>query len=680
MSNFWSGYSGEQDGGIDRLITSSIDLPFSYKDLGDIPEVIDPWILDEDLLPVENQGQIGSCFPAGTMVTLSNGRLIPIEDVKFGMEVLSHLRNKRMVVATMSRKFSGQMVTLHAKGWAPVQMTNDHVLIVKRDGVEKWVRADEVLDTDLLLLSAGVKSEQTANPVVDVSRYQSDTVVYEDNGVLRSKCASNEMPQFIDIDELAAWCIGLYVAEGSTDYSANGTPCRAIWSLHVKETEYAAKLGQWFDRLGISYTCDPKKDSLALNVRASCGILANFLSTACGRFCNHKQVPHFIMQANDTVKTAFLRGYMDGDGSVRDRLQESRSKNSDLVTVKRSLQCCISTASKVLYQQFSSLCISLGLKPGLSVKAKNTRQNYDSHTVYLYGKDAKFACPEMELSYEPFEGVRDNCEKGQWRKIRSIVKQDVQDVMVYDFTVDVDHSFIADGLAVHNCQGASLSECAEYCYYVATGGQKKQLSMMFAYLGSQRYDGINGDQGSTLEGGTKLIKTDGICSAATVPYPSSYPRSGWKSLPEAAWQEAKSLRLANHVNIDSWDKAISFLAGGLGIIHIGIAWGNFMEPDSYGCIDNARVGGNFGGHAIVLCGYAPDSVVGRPSPENRRLILKNSWDRRWGKNGRAYISKKTFDNLRAHNFTVMIGRTDAIVPDPRPLPSKFLNPKTWRYA
>lgn len=224
-----------------------------------------------------------------------------------------------------------------------------------------------------------------------------------------------------------------------------------------------------------------------------------------------------------------------------------------------------------------------------------------------------------------------------------------------------------------SCSGHALSECYEYCCYVASG-EVKQFSRQMAYLGAQRMDGISGDNGSTLSGGTKLASEYGLCLESTYPYLSAYPREGWKNIPQAAWDEAKRFLLKSATDIDGSEAARQYLGAGLGIIHIGIAWNDRFSPDSKGCIRSFNPGSNFGGHAIVLCGYVPDSDIGVKSSKGYWIILKNSWSQRWGIRGRAYLDPIVVDQMAKHKFTVMLGRSDLTVPKPRPVPIDWTKP------
>lgn len=244
--------------------------------------------------------------------------------------------------------------------------------------------------------------------------------------------------------------------------------------------------------------------------------------------------------------------------------------------------------------------------------------------------------------------------------------------MVDPWQVSPDLTPTEDQGQLGSCAGNSLSDCGEFCAHVATG-EVVQFSRIFCYLGAQKMDGISGDNGSTLSGGTKLVSQYGMCLESTLPYPRSYPSGGWKSIPPQAWDEAKRFKLLGAIDINEVDAIRQFIGSGSGLIHIGIAWDSSMEPRN-GFIERFAPGSNYGGHAVCIAGYVPDEVAKKKSPEGYWLILKNSWGRRWGVNGRCYLSVKAAADMLKHKFTVMVGRSDMSVPKPRPVPVDWTKP------
>lgn len=252
--------------------------------------------------------------------------------------------------------------------------------------------------------------------------------------------------------------------------------------------------------------------------------------------------------------------------------------------------------------------------------------------------------------------------------------------MVDPSALDKDLMPVEDQGSIGSCQGNSLTECAEYSMFVATN-KVVQFSRIAAYLGSQKHDRIEGDQGSTLSGGTKYAGSDGFCLESTVPYPRSYPSSGWRSLPAAAWEEGKKYLLKSETEIREASAIRQYIGAGAGIVQIGIPWGDFMEPQQ-GFITSFRPGSDYGGHAVVFCGYSPDSIVGRKSSRDFGywLKLKNSWSTRWGLKGIAWVDPGAVVDMLRHKFTVMVGRSDMATPRPRPVPVDWTKPENSMYA
>jgi hypothetical protein len=217
-----------------------------------------------------------------------------------------------------------------------------------------------------------------------------------------------------------------------------------------------------------------------------------------------------------------------------------------------------------------------------------------------------------------------------------------------------------------SCQGQSLSDCGEFAHTFATG-EVIQISRQYAYIASQMENNIRSDSGSTLEGGTRAFKK-GFPLESVAPYAGNrYP--GWGYITQAMRDKA-IYKLMSHTEMKSAEHVKQFIGSGVGIVQLGITWGNEMSPDGQGCIRSFSGRGG-GGHAIVFCGYVPDSDVGVKSSAGWWLLLKNSWSKRWGKSGYAYVDPKACDQMLRHQWTSMYGRSDMDSPRPRPIKFDF---------
>jgi hypothetical protein len=217
-----------------------------------------------------------------------------------------------------------------------------------------------------------------------------------------------------------------------------------------------------------------------------------------------------------------------------------------------------------------------------------------------------------------------------------------------------------------SCQGQSLSDCGEFAHAFACG-EVIQISRQYAYLASQMENNIRSDGGSTLEGGTRAF-IQGFPLESVAPYAgNNYP--GWGYITPEMRSKAV-YKLLSHTKIKSAEHCKQFIGSQVGIVQLGISWGRWMEPDAAGCIRSFNPSRG-GGHALVFCGYVPDSDIGQQSGSGYWFLLKNSWSKRWGKQGYAFVSPRAVDQMIAHQWTSMYGRSDMDSPQPRPIKIDF---------
>lgn len=212
---------------------------------------------------------------------------------------------------------------------------------------------------------------------------------------------------------------------------------------------------------------------------------------------------------------------------------------------------------------------------------------------------------------------------------------------------------------IGSCQGASLADAADYLW-TFSHGTEVQLSRAWAYLLSQKFDGLLGrDQGSTLDGGSKAAGQIGLVFESDFPYDDDYRAilSFFNANYDSLVPKAKDFQLRTEVPLGNYDEIYHFLASGVGPVHIGIMWG---LPDAWE-IKTYRAGG--GGHAVLFVGYL--KVASWPKPG---LLLKNSWGTGWGRGGYGLLHPDAVESMCRTRWNVFVGRSDMESPRPRPKP------------
>ena len=205
-----------------------------------------------------------------------------------------------------------------------------------------------------------------------------------------------------------------------------------------------------------------------------------------------------------------------------------------------------------------------------------------------------------------------------------------------------------------SCQGHAIASCTEQLNYIATAGDRTQLSNIFAYLATQKIDGLLGsDRGSTISGGVKLATENGICPLDNAPYPSPirYPNGNQQRsiLSQANYAAGKPYKVRASVGIRSHEQALEWMGGG-GVLSLGISWPPRIDTINGRKTATAAARGG-GGHAVAGLGYR----------RNGNLIFANSHNY-W-----LDITPSVFEAMLRHQWTVCIGLSDMANPKPRDL-------------
>jgi len=137
------------------------------------------------------------------------------------------------------------------------------------------------------------------------------------------------------------------------------------------------------------------------------------------------------------------------------------------------------------------------------------------------------------------------------------------------------------------CQGHALAMIFTICYFLETG-RIEFFSRGGAYYLSQKKDGINGDRGSTLNGGRYVATQHGLCLEKDWPYPSRYNPAQPPGL-------SFPFKLVASKPTQDWGLIREALDMGLPV-QDGIIWDNSVSRT----IVTNYVGSGGGGHSTTL--------------------------------------------------------------------------------
>lgn len=370
--------------------------------IGRIPQITGKGV--KGLHPISLE--LDECFPAGTMVLSARG-LIPIESVEVGDEVLTHRQRWRPVTHTMKRGLR-PAVRVRGQGHPGLVVSADHKFWGQHG--QHWV-------------AGGTGWEWIAAQDMEGDYWSSPTRV-PPLPVPPIPLSPTNVKRPIDpLDEVFLYLVGLYIAEGSCSSAVGGGPLnRVTWSLHEDEVDHVQKM---LDAVGLRSSANRVRTSKAVNVLVNHSNLARWLSAQCGSGAANKQVPVWVLGLNTEQRQAVLDGIVFGDGfdDPDRRYAPGRWK---VTTVSRGHAIGL----RILAQ-------SLGFY--VSVYWCDTTQCSGS----IRGKGFYQVVGNTRGQGFDVDGLR-------LTKVREVATLDEEEM--YDLTVDEDHSFVAEGVVVSNCQ------------------------------------------------------------------------------------------------------------------------------------------------------------------------------------------------------------------------------------
>lgn len=403
---------------------------------------------------------ISNCFPDGTLVTMADGTQKPIEDVEIGDMVLSHRSIPRKVTNTFARKYTGEMVTIRAHGYAQdLEATADHKLPIypeiyygaksrrpsnnHRSERLEWAPIGELSEGTRVLIPFADLADPKKPELLDLHQLVPDATMDEDCrlGYQGSVQACN---RFVKVDERFCWLIGMYLAEGG----AVGNGGAVQFSLDVKETLFAEQILQTVkDLFGIEGKDEPIPSNPSTRaVIFHSSVLSRFFKSLVPGNVYNKAVPACIFRASRACRLAALRGWMDGDGCFQ---LGKRTKSP-----WNRLKLTGVSASKALRTDMFRLAMSCKLRPKLTTRTPRP-DRHEAGDVHLYGESALAVYPEREV--EARAKIKINKASGDVTKlgvaapIAKITRRQVKNLTVRCIEVEEDHSFIVNNYGCRNC-------------------------------------------------------------------------------------------------------------------------------------------------------------------------------------------------------------------------------------
>lgn len=401
---------------------------------------------------------IEGCFVAGTQITTLEGQ-VNVEDITEQDQVLTHEGRFQPVTQLKPRSYSGDLCTFSVVG-QPDEITataNHPFLAVKRQYKNernkkwelRWMAAKDLKKGDYLTVPIPRKQldikEMTFEVPVGAGRH-----------------GWQLEPIKVPLNKEFFRLIGYYLAEGSISAGSY-----LNFSFHEDELEYIDDVKKCLTSVFPDYKAKiaeskhEKNHGVNVVVRsvALCRIFELF-----GTSSSNKQVPEWVMESPFKLQAELLKAWYFGDGSYYAKQNSHGWKeNFRISSVSKSL---ILQGRMLLARQgiAASLNTQVRSKPSNSVVYDRSRANRkDMHTLVIGGEHMVSFGNLVGQPIQPKINDKKRAtpyhidEKYLYVPIKKTDTEAVTDHPVYNFSVAEDESYVANGLAVHNCTAPNFS-------------------------------------------------------------------------------------------------------------------------------------------------------------------------------------------------------------------------------
>lgn len=396
---------------------------------------------------------LSNCFVAGTKITTSRG-LVNIEDVNKGDIVLTSDGTWQKVNKVMSRDYSGDMYKIQAKGlYEPIICTPNHKFLTQNG----WKRADRLLggenggrinSPDKLKIPENTFPKQydvidlaehfISNTSKKFSQVDDGKIIIETKMINRgTECwAKHGYPinRYIEPDKDFMYLIGRWLGDGSitkrkTSTTIHPSIIQIVFNKEKEEQDalYIASIGEKYFgfKPQIRYT-----NQNVISVRWENEVIGSWFYGEFGEKCDGKYVPDkYLGDMNIAL------GLMDADGSI--------STHGAFKIVLKNLNLITWLRDTLFLNGYNTLPIG-------EVKRQPDTYMF-AISSYIINQKLQPLMRKKSWDYRNGKAPQEKILDKDYIHIYQIDVLENQSTKVYNLSVENNHTYIANGVVVHNC-------------------------------------------------------------------------------------------------------------------------------------------------------------------------------------------------------------------------------------
>lgn len=331
----------------------------------------------------------GKCFKVGTLISMSNGNLKEIENIKIGDEILSAEGKEDVVIRLFKQNYKGNFYKIYLWGHNIFESTENHPVLT----LEGYKSVSNLTNKDYVCLT----NSKIKRPHTKINR----RFKYDDG-----------------------FFLGLILAEGSLDIN------RIKLFFHLKEEKTLGKFVEVYVKNKFDKTVKPlfyrAKSNTVIYDICSKKIRKLYGRRIKGN-CWNKEIIEDLTRRHKNYKRGILDGWLAGDGHKRRGQIEGASVSKKLAVQMFNLASELNLFPTIYKQKAQVNKYARSRKNVYKITIRDNRPVINKHGFII--KDENIFRKIRKINIEEYEGE------------------------VFNFETNKYHSYVADGIGVHNCCG-----------------------------------------------------------------------------------------------------------------------------------------------------------------------------------------------------------------------------------
>jgi hypothetical protein len=384
-------------------------------------------VMKEDGKDVPLSGITCSCLTPEMPVITHRG-IVPISKIHRGDRVITHRGSMDVVMDIIPSK--RVEIIQNIDFWSsniPLRLTKDHLVYVKREGIEGWLSAQKIQQGDKVMTPSLRYLEKK-----QYIRFQ--------RNVTSSKKKNVEQ---IPVTEKVAKLIGLFLGDGQT-YVKNGGVFFDFGRHEESLCDFVRDTVEQYFGNKVSFI---RKGEGSIRCQMNNKGFSKWLKQRCYSEDGNKQLPWKIDEMNRSIRLGLLSGLLESDGYFGEKEISFENTSSQLTLLV--MQLCNSEGITGSYSERRRV------NEHLESKVESYLYSFVVHRQFVPMLH-KLLRDDSNLNFN-----RSETDIRQWNTVKSN-QEEYYDGNVYDLVVSNDHSFCVPGCCVHNCGGGMWNLALSY--------------------------------------------------------------------------------------------------------------------------------------------------------------------------------------------------------------------------